>query len=466
MSTATCCNCRTVPSSCRLIFQVKAPEGTDWGLGLSLQFVLRSTDGGRTWQGGPDPALWKPLIESKLTAIPLGPDSRVTRRGRFPVGTKQASRRESSGRLIAALRFSGPQRSWHAGMMNEWGGRAADGVGRIFRQVMFSTSQDGGKTWATMRPFFDARGEPVIIQQETNGQLVPLGDGRIALVHQRRFGPYQLIARFSVDGGKTWLHDEYRLSKGFGFSTNVLLDDGTIVTSVGQSIPGDPHDRVAIIRWQPPSTEELLATSKLGGYEPPALVPDASQGLSLMGVGQLAEELDVSQYHTYVLRLTRADPERLSPDDLVEVFVDDKKVGEAHRRQLPGDGFRELAFGDNDSSSRDERNSTVRYLGGPLWPCGDGTDASTALIYSAAATLPSPQAQGWKADDSGDGNVAQVVDEDEQPAWHLAHRPTSEDQVPSAARAGSVRRSRRLDVDGPLPGGGPCQPGQLQCVRT
>jgi hypothetical protein len=146
--------------------------------------------------------------------------------------------------------------------MEEWGGRPADDVGRIFRQVMFSTSQDGGKTWATMRPFFDDQGEPVIIQQETNGQLVPLGDGRIALVHQRRFGPLQIIARFSVDDGRTWLHDEYRLSKGFGFTTNVLLEDGTIVTATGQNIRDTDDIYVSVIRWKPPSKKELLETSR------------------------------------------------------------------------------------------------------------------------------------------------------------------------------------------------------------
>jgi len=239
-------------------FQVKAPEGSDWGLGLSLQFVLRSTDGGKMWQGGPDDKIWKPIIESKLTVLPVGPDSALPG-GTFPGCYETGVAQEPSGRLIAALRFSGPQRPWHKTIMKEWGGRQADGVGRIFRQVMFSTSQDGGKTWATMRPFFDADGEPVIVQQETNGQLIPLGDGRIALVHQRRFGPYQIIARFSVDNGKTWLHEEYRLSKGFGFTSSVLLDDGTIVTATGQSISNDDNNRVSIIRWKPPSKEELLA---------------------------------------------------------------------------------------------------------------------------------------------------------------------------------------------------------------
>ena len=178
-----------------LHFAVPASAGKHFSQGIGLQYVLRSTDGGRTWQGGPDPALLKPLIEA-------------------------------------------------------WGGAPADNVGRIFRQVMFSRSTDAGLTWATMKPFADADGKPVIIQQETNGQLVPLGDGRLVLVHQRRSGPIQLIARLSEDNGKTWSRDEYRLSAGFGYSGNLVLKDGTILTVTGKSLGGTHAAQV--IRWRPP----------------------------------------------------------------------------------------------------------------------------------------------------------------------------------------------------------------------
>jgi hypothetical protein len=304
--------------------------------------------------------------------------------------------------------------------MKEWGGRPADGVGRIFRQVMFSSSEDGGKTWAMMRPFFDARGEPVIIQQETNGQLVPLGDGRIALVHQRRFGPFQIIVRFSIDHGKTWLHEEYRLSKGFGFTTNVLLDDGTIVTATGQSIRGQQDHQVSVIRWKPPSREELLATARISG-EPLAPPVNATEnGVSWIGAGPLdSGQIDVTQYHTYKLRLTRADPKQLSSKDLVEVFIDDKIIGEVHRRQLPGDGYRKLAFGDNDSSSPQEIASNVRYQR-VLFVPGEDTSASETLTYSAAAADPSPQSQGWEKVDSGNGCRAHVERDGSAPAWHIA----------------------------------------------
>lgn len=238
-----------------LHFQVKAPKGTHWSMGVSLQFVMRSADGGRTWQGGPEPQFWRTLLEAKLMVAPVGPTSRVPG-GTFPGCYETGLAQDDSGRLLAALRFSGPQWPWHKDIMEAWGGRPADNVGRIFRQVMFSTSTDGGRTWAMMQPFADAKGESVIVQQETNGQLLPLPDGRLVLIHQRRFGPFQIIARASADGGKTWLHDEYRLSAGFGFSGSLLLDDGTIVTVTGKST-GGVHG-ADVIRWRLPSKQELL----------------------------------------------------------------------------------------------------------------------------------------------------------------------------------------------------------------
>ena len=62
--------------------------------------------------------------------------------------------------------------------------------------------------------------------------------------------------RSGADGGKTWLHDEYRISAGFGFSGSVLLDDGTIVTVTGKSV-GRVHG-AQVIRWRLPSKEDLL----------------------------------------------------------------------------------------------------------------------------------------------------------------------------------------------------------------
>ena len=234
-----------------LHYHVDAPEGAHFSQGVYAGYVLRSIDGGRTWSNSLDPEFWKTLIDAGLLIAPIGPKSRIPGPGgTFPSTYEIGMAEDSNGRVVAAMRFSGPQWPWHTKYVEAWGGKEADDVGRIFRQVMFSASDDGGVTWSPLQPFADADGEPVIVQQETNGQLVPLPDGRLVLVHQRRFGPYQLIARVSNDNGKTWSRDEYRLSAGFGYSGNVALSDGTIVTVVGQSLDGKHNAQT--IRWRLP----------------------------------------------------------------------------------------------------------------------------------------------------------------------------------------------------------------------
>ncbi|MGC9317210.1 MAG: sialidase family protein [Armatimonadota bacterium] len=232
-------------------YSVPPPEGAHFSQGTSVQYVLRSTDGGRTWEGGPDPTLWQPILDAKLTVAPVGPDSCIPGvGGTFPGCYETGLAELSDGRIAAVLRFSGPQYPWHEDYVEAWGGAEPDNIGRIFRQVMLSFSLDGGRTWEPMRPFVDAQGTPIIVQQETNGQMVETPDGRLVLIHQRRFGAYQLIARVSEDRGETWLPDEYRLSAGFGYSGSVVLDDGTIVTVTGQTLDGE-HAAQAI-RWRLP----------------------------------------------------------------------------------------------------------------------------------------------------------------------------------------------------------------------
>ena len=185
-------------------FAVPAAEGEHFAMGIVIQHMLRSTDGGRIWANGPDPNLWKPLLDAKLIAAPTGPDSRVpglggTFFGCFEVGIAQ----DADGRVVAAQRFSGPPWPWHEKYIEAWGGKEPDNIGRIYRQVMFSSSDDGGTNWTPIRPFTDADAKPVIVQQETNGQMVPLPDGRLVLVHQRRvrlLRQYRAGRRYDRDG--------------------------------------------------------------------------------------------------------------------------------------------------------------------------------------------------------------------------------------------------------------------------
>jgi hypothetical protein len=117
-------------------------EDEDFQTHTGLEFVLRSTDRGHSWHGGPDLTIWEPLIKARLSVLPKGPDSYVpggTFMGCYETGLAQ----EPSGRVLATLRFSGYPWVWHERMKEAWGGREPDKIGRIFRQVMFSASDDG-----------------------------------------------------------------------------------------------------------------------------------------------------------------------------------------------------------------------------------------------------------------------------------------------------------------------------------
>jgi hypothetical protein len=105
---------------------------------------------------------------------------------------------------------------------------------------------------------FDAEGRALLIFGECHGGLVELPDGRVVLVHDRRY-PYDKmgsIGRISENGGKTWSRSAYHVSAGCGYPASVVLEDGTIVTVTGstrydtQPIPIEPWS-VEAVRWRP-----------------------------------------------------------------------------------------------------------------------------------------------------------------------------------------------------------------------
>ena len=167
------------------------------------------------------------------------------------------------GSLLAAFRYSGWFQPWHEDKVEAWGGaRRPDNIGRIFKHVFLGDSEDKGPTWRNLRPLMTKDAKPVLVFGECHGQLVQLPDGRLVLVHDRRY-PYEnaeVIARVSHDEGKTWGPDAYHVSCGFGYPASVALEDGTIVTVTGNTTfdaNGNPigEPPVRAIRWRLPGRD-------------------------------------------------------------------------------------------------------------------------------------------------------------------------------------------------------------------
>ena len=281
-----------------LLWAYHAPEH-------ETDFVVRSVDGGKTWQpwsriadrspfssaGGNQNCMTELADGTILWPTRLGP-ARSEREQRGPEkkpwrgpahwttyvyrstdggrswkekallqtwGTETNLLELAPGRLLAAIRY---QRYAHApAPPNEpkevsTADRQQGSVGKC---VLLADSSDGGYTWANFRPVKrDASGEMDIAFGEAHGHLVQLSDGTVVLAHERRY-PYEVgdvRARVSRDQGQTWAPEAYRLSPGHGYAASVVLADDTIVTALGntplnekgRSVDGKWYAQV--VRWR------------------------------------------------------------------------------------------------------------------------------------------------------------------------------------------------------------------------
>jgi len=242
-------------------YRVSEAEGTNvLTQGLYAVYGIRSTDGGRTWQNGPDMGFWRTVKEARLNVVSIDKDGRAPGpggifHGCYEIGIEQLA----DGTILAALRYSGAPEPWHTpALVRAWRGGEPDALGRMFKNVLLGDSPDGGCTWQNLRPVVDAQGNTLLPRYDTSAELVQMPCGRLVMVIVRR-GPYgqcQLIGKVSTDSGRTWLPEEYRLTAGFGYSSSVALPDGTIVTVTGKTLPKDGvrmRDRpfgAEVIRWR------------------------------------------------------------------------------------------------------------------------------------------------------------------------------------------------------------------------
>lgn len=190
---------------------------------FTATYVLRSTDGGRSWgQRTPLPD-WS--FETTLLRL-------------------------HSGRLIAAIRYQ--PSFWSAEMMEEQlrerPSLHEDGF-QPSKRVYLADSEDAGHSWTRFRPVSRTPNGPTdLALGQAHGELSQLSDGTLILTTDHRYPRHEagVLARISHDEGRTWSAEVYHLTvaggtvlgssiKGYGtgYASSVVLEDDTIVTMTG-----------------------------------------------------------------------------------------------------------------------------------------------------------------------------------------------------------------------------------------
>ena len=197
------------------------------------QWLIRSTDGGRTWS-----ARLPTTVGSPHGPIQL-------RDGRLLYAGKELW---TEKKKIGACESTDDGQTWH--WLAEIPARPGDdptkgyhelhavevGDGRLIAhirnhnkanagEILQSESADGGKTWSEPHPI-GVWGLP--------SHLLRLRDGRLLMTYGHRRPPFGNQARVSADGGKTWegpiLISGDGMNGDLGYPSTVELSDGTLLT--------------------------------------------------------------------------------------------------------------------------------------------------------------------------------------------------------------------------------------------
>ena len=227
-------------------------------------WVLRSADGGRTWEKRDD----FPVAESGWSEyIPFG-DIWAGKDGALHTSCYQGQFADPSKSTKTkgwrSWHFSSDDdgRTWKAGSIigprhNETdilplGGKSWLAVARIDRMELIR-SDDDGATW--QEPC------PVTEKNEINGHLMRLKDGRLLLSYGVRVnGRRGVCAKFSSDDGRTWgkpLRLAHTLDGGdCGYPSSVELPQGPIVTAwYSNKTPDRAGYQMGVTVWDPPVSE-------------------------------------------------------------------------------------------------------------------------------------------------------------------------------------------------------------------
>ena len=191
-----------------------AMEGFRGGEGAVA--ALTSSDGGRNW--------------SRLGTVPLFPGT--TEETYWEPHVAQLP----GGKLVGLIRLSSREETLEA-------------LGLTHFSLMYSESEDGGRTWSTAEPM-GFHGSPPHLLVHSSGALIA--------VYGRRLAPFGQRAMISQDQGASWEYDYVLRDDGpdqdLGYPSSVELEDGSILTVYYQK-PASAADKCALLwtRWRLPN---------------------------------------------------------------------------------------------------------------------------------------------------------------------------------------------------------------------
>lgn len=223
-------------------------------------WVLRSSDGGRTWSKSENfPGVeegWTELIP--FGDIWKGDDGNLhvsCYQGKFTDPTKSTKtsgwrswhlQSEDDGKTWKKISLIGPIHNETT--LLPLGGKVWLAAARI-KQVDLIRSDDNGATWA--------KAVPATGRNEINGQLAHLADGKLLLSYGVRVdGRRGVCAKISNDQGKTWTNP-IRIADtadggDCGYPSSVQLKDGKIVTAwYSKDSPEHKGYHMGVSVWKP-----------------------------------------------------------------------------------------------------------------------------------------------------------------------------------------------------------------------
>ena len=215
------------------------------------RWMIRSTDGGKTWS-----APYDSLVNSPHGPIQLS-DGRVLYAGKElwsgegRIGVCESADDGASWKWLAQIptRPGDDHKSYHELHAVE----TADG--RIVVQIrnhnatnagetLQTESDDGGKTWSVPHSI-DVWGLP--------SHLLRLKDGRLLMTYGHRRPPYGNQARISENGGRSWSEAVVVSGDGaggdLGYPSTVQLGDGSLLTVWYERLKGSPKAVLRQARW-------------------------------------------------------------------------------------------------------------------------------------------------------------------------------------------------------------------------